>query len=119
MPLAFDRHHPVGVTENSPAFQRWDRSQGVPTPEGTAEAAVVSRPFGTYPAGRGHPALKRWAIIVCPSGTGAEPRLSDGDNSSNPSGIGQECPRSDFGGGAEMRPVFASVLLSGPQTRRC
>ena len=34
MPLAFDRHHPVGVTENSPAFQRWDRSQGVPTPEG-------------------------------------------------------------------------------------
>ena len=29
-----------------------------------------SRPFGTYPAGRAHPALKRWAILVCPSGTG-------------------------------------------------
>src|ERR1035441_6429930 len=62
--------HPVGMTENSPAFQRWDRGQQLPSPEGTAENHCPSRPFGTYPAGRAHPALKRWAILVCPSGTG-------------------------------------------------
>ena len=43
-----------------------------------AEVVVFSRPFGTYLAGRAHPALKRWAILGCPSGTGGEPRLSKG-----------------------------------------
>ena len=85
MPLAFERHHPEGMTENSPAVRRWERSQGAPSPEGTAETTVVSRPFETYPGGRADPALKRWAILVCPSGTGAEPRFSDGGYSSNPS----------------------------------
>src|SRR5450759_1369654 len=37
MPLGFQRRHPGGMAENSPAFQRWDRGQGVPSPEGTAE----------------------------------------------------------------------------------
>src|ERR1035441_4935967 len=81
--------HPVGMTENSPAFQRWDRGQQLPSPEGTAENHCPSRPFGTYPAGRAHPALKRWAILVCPSGTGAEPLFSDGGNHLNASGIGR------------------------------
>ena len=89
MPLAFDRHHPVGMPENSPAFQRWDRGQQLPSPEGTVENRCPSRPFGTYSARHAHPALKRWAILVCPSGTGAEPPLSDGGYRSNPSGIGR------------------------------
>src|ERR1039457_2242384 len=88
-PLAFERHYPAGMNENSPAFQRWDRCQGVLSPEGTAEPAAVRRPFGTYPGGRAHPALKRWATFVCPSGTGAESHLSDAGYSSNPIGIGR------------------------------
>ena len=69
MTLAFHRHHPGGMDENSPAFQRWDPGQKVPSPEGTAENRYASRPFGTYPVGCAHPALKRWAIFMCPSGT--------------------------------------------------
>ena len=45
---------PGGTPENSPAFQRWDRSPSVPSPEGTAEAAVLNRPVGTYRASRAH-----------------------------------------------------------------
>ena len=44
MPLAFQRRYPGGMAENSPAFQRWDRGLGVPSPEGTAELVVLSRP---------------------------------------------------------------------------
>jgi len=57
------------MPENSPAFQRWDRGLGVPSPEGTAENHKLSRPFGTQPSIRPHPALKRWAILFCPAGT--------------------------------------------------
>src|ERR1035441_10324703 len=70
MSLAFDRHRPAGMPENSPAFQRWGRGQQLPSPKGTAEDHCPSRPFGTYPAGHAHP-----AILVCPSGTGTEPLL--------------------------------------------
>ena len=90
MALGFDQHHPGGMSENSPAFQRWDRSQRTSSPAGTAEAAVVSRPFGTSPGGRAHPALKRWAILICPSGTGAAPRLPNAAYHSNPSDIGRD-----------------------------
>jgi len=31
------------MAENSPAFQRWDRGPGVPSPEGTAELVALSR----------------------------------------------------------------------------
>ena len=61
-------YHPEGMVENSPAFQRWERSQRVTSPEGTAEEHL-SRPFGTHRAGGPIPALKRWAILVRPSGT--------------------------------------------------
>jgi hypothetical protein len=69
MPLVFDRHHPVGMIGNSPAFQRWERSQNELSPEGTAVNRCLDPPCGTYPEGHAHPALKRWAILVCPSRT--------------------------------------------------
>ena len=31
--------------------------------------AEFSRPFGTYATSNLNPTLKRWAILVCPSGT--------------------------------------------------
>jgi hypothetical protein len=65
----FDPAHPGGMGENSPAFQRWDLGLIASSPEGTAESAIVGRPFGTYTSGRSYPALKRWAILGCPSGT--------------------------------------------------
>ena len=43
--------------------------------------------------GRWFPTLKRWAIIGCPSGTKTCPDLAYSVGA-NPSGIGQECPRS-------------------------
>ena len=56
--------------------QRFNAGKGVPgesSPEGTVEwaerAVELSRPFGTNPRGHAHPALKRWAILACPSGT--------------------------------------------------
>ena len=108
MALGFDQHHPGGMPENSPAFQRWDRSQRTSSPAGTAEAAVVSRPCGTSPGGRAHPALKRWAILICPSGTGAAPRLPNIAYHSNPSGIGRDAraalpPALHQGAGAECQ----------------
>ncbi len=38
MPLGFGWLHPAGLDENSPALQRWDRSQTCPSPGGTADA---------------------------------------------------------------------------------
>ncbi len=87
MPLGFQRRHPGGMADNSPAFQRRDRGSGVPSPEGTAENHKFSRPFGTQPSIRPHPALKRWAIVTCPAGTKTRPR--SGPYSSNPSDVGQ------------------------------
>src|SRR5258708_37353965 len=40
MALGFEVHHPGGMVENSPAFQRWDCGQTFPSPEGTADAAA-------------------------------------------------------------------------------
>src|SRR5258706_15990164 len=40
-------HHPGGMAENSPAFQRRDFRERVSSPEGTAETDGVGRPFGT------------------------------------------------------------------------
>ena len=88
MPPGFDHRHPGGMIENSPAFQRWDRSQRVLSPEGTAEDRSLSRPFGTCRTNRPHPALKRWAIFACPFGTGAKTRLPGRALGSIPSGVG-------------------------------
>ena len=89
MPLGFQCRHPGGMAENSPAFQRWDRGPGVSSPEGTAENRQLSRPCGTQPSIRPHPALKRRAIFKRPSGTKTRPPC--GTYSSNPSGIGHSC----------------------------
>ncbi len=61
---------PEGQGENSPAFQRRDRKQRAPSPEGTTERTatpVLSRPFGTDRSANGSPALKRRAILIHPS----------------------------------------------------
>src|SRR5450759_2735103 len=87
-PGAFQRCHPGGMVENSPAFQRWDRDLGVPSPEGTTENHKLIRPFGTQPSIRPYPALKRRAIFKSPSGTKTRPPC--GPYSSNPSGSGQD-----------------------------
>ena len=89
MPLGFGRLHPGGMFENSPAFQRWDDCRTTLSPEGTAEPKKphFSRPSGTYFFTRPHPALKRWAILGCPSGTGTE------NGCSNPRGIEHSCPQ--------------------------
>src|SRR5437899_5090471 len=69
MPLGFEPHHPGGMVENSPAFQRRDSGEQASSPAGTAEIERLSRPSGTYPSGTANPALNRRAIIVGPSGT--------------------------------------------------
>ena len=126
MPLAFARHHPAGITENSPAFQRWVRAAHTTSPAGTAENRCLSRPFGTGHASATVPALKRWAILICPSGTGAEPSFSDSGHRSNPSGIGRdarptswraagETPAPLLGGSwawVRAHTAFASSMLS-------
>jgi hypothetical protein len=75
IPPESERLHPEGMAENSPAFQRWDRGQSAPSPEGTAELAALNRPSGTNPCSCAYPALKRWAILICPFGTGAGSRF--------------------------------------------
>ena len=59
-----------GTSENSPAYQSWDRCGQAPSREATAELAPrFSRPCGTPSVVRPNPALKRWAIVKSPSGT--------------------------------------------------
>ena len=63
--------HPGGMPENSPAFQRRDSRDLVPSPKGTAETSRV-RP--ARPSRRAlNPAFKRRAIIVFPSNTKTAP----------------------------------------------
>ena len=88
MPLGFEQFHPGGMIENSPAFQRWDDGKRALSPEGTAEDHRLSRPFGTNPRDRAHPALKRWAILICPFGTGADECHAEIANHSKCGGIG-------------------------------
>src|SRR6185295_19112364 len=60
---------PGGTIENSPALQRRVHDQSGSSPEGTADAGLsLSRPFGTRSLARLCPALKRRAILNCPSG---------------------------------------------------
>ena len=59
---------PGGTDENSPAFQRRVCTTVGISPEGTAEAVVFSRPFGTQCRLATIPALKRRAILNHPSG---------------------------------------------------
>jgi prepilin-type N-terminal cleavage/methylation domain-containing protein len=88
MPLGIRDPHPGGMADNSPTFQRWDHDRGEPSPEGTPETYSRQPSLRDSSSGTSNPTLKRWAIIVCPSGTERASSLS------NPSGCGQECPRS-------------------------
>jgi hypothetical protein len=62
------------------------------SPEGTDDNRRVSRPFGTSCRFASVPALKGWAILTCPSGTAAEPRLCIGPSTPSLSDIGGLCP---------------------------
>src|SRR5437867_4020925 len=83
MPVGFCIPNPGGMAENSPAFQRRDQVMRALSPEGTAEPGCLSRPFGTHSFRISNPALKRRAILICPSGT---PGAS---LATNPGGIGR------------------------------
>ena len=71
---------PEGHHDNSPAFKRRETPTIGESPEGTADGRHVmnrawnvqrslGRPFGTWNQFRFNPALKRRAILDCPSGT--------------------------------------------------
>ena len=48
MPLGFASHHPEGMADNSPTFQRWEPTvNGVRVPKGRLTVHAVSRPSGT------------------------------------------------------------------------
>src|SRR6266496_1259919 len=86
------------------------------SPVGTAEGVCgdleLSRPFGTYdPSVSDHPALKRWAIVGCPSGT-AKTRGKRGSTMTNSQPF-----RSP--GNCRQAREFASarVLLPRPTTK--
>jgi hypothetical protein len=66
MPPGFGPAHPGGMSENSPAFQRWGSRSSGSSPEGTAELPVRRPSLGTYGIKRPYPALKHWAIVSCP-----------------------------------------------------
>jgi len=92
MPLGFGSH-PGGMFYNSPTFQRWvDGVDAISSPGGTKDPFVGAAYFA--PGGAwivrdaSTPAINRWAIFGCPCGT------ETSSVASNPSGIGQECPRS-------------------------
>src|ERR1035437_79775 len=92
-PLGYELVHPGGMAENSPAFQRRVCRVGRIGPEGTTQAAGLNRPFGTQRCMATVPALKRWAIVVCPSGTKVKTRLPDAGHPPNPSALGRNrCP---------------------------
>ena len=63
------------MAENSPTFQRRGREfRGARVPKGRLKPCAIRQPSlrDLSDHGRWFPTLKRWAIIVCPSGTVAE-----------------------------------------------
>src|SRR6266436_6585540 len=49
MSRGFAPHHPGGMADNSPTFQRWEPTvNGVQVPKGRLTVHAVSRPFGNY-----------------------------------------------------------------------
>jgi hypothetical protein len=71
MPLGFQtdpRGRPGGTAENSPAFQRWVWTPEGLSPEGTADSAPIQPSLRDLVPQTSFPALKRWAILIHPSG---------------------------------------------------
>src|SRR5262245_14628311 len=59
-----------GMRDNSPAIQGWVSTRNGIGPERTIEGVFgFGRPFGTEIVLVVHPALKRWASLISPSGT--------------------------------------------------
>ena len=97
IPPGFKQPNPEGMVESSPALQRWGCGQWAPSPEGTADTNVFNRPFRTDLCDGLNPALKRRAILVCPSGTRAEPQPYHAIASASPGSAGfQACRIADF-----------------------
>ena len=45
MPLGFEPHHPGGMAENSPTFQRWGREfSGAQVPKGRLKPCAIRQP---------------------------------------------------------------------------
>ncbi len=102
-PVAHCGDGPGGTCEHIPAFQRWVWELSRASPAGTAESGRTefSRPFGTSLAAHRHPALKRWAILECPSGTPFN-RARRASGTSTPTGLGNTPAR-----GLLHRPVLS------------
>src|SRR5439155_12244295 len=75
-----ERFVPKGHCDNSPAFQRWGpRPSGGKSRRDDRVTAINQRcrnepsfvPPGLMSLARPNPAMNRWAIAVCPCGTGA------------------------------------------------
>jgi hypothetical protein len=70
---------PGGTFENSPTLQRWDRRPKGESPEGTAEECYSIQPslrdLKVYTL---YPTLKRWAIVMYPSGMEKEVLMISG-----------------------------------------
>jgi hypothetical protein len=101
------------MAENSPTFQRWGREcRGAQVPKGRLKPCAIRQPSlrDLSDHGRWFPTLKRWAIIECPSGTKTCPGLAYFVGA-NPSGIGQECPRSD--GVSRALPHHDCIIVVG------
>jgi hypothetical protein len=62
---------PEGWSRLAQRFNAGISVREVLVPKGRLMRTLVSRPFGTCPTPRPLPALKRWAIVGRPSGTGS------------------------------------------------
>ena len=114
MPRGIDHHHhPGGVADNSPTFQRWGCAfRGAQVPKGRLKSGAIRQPSlrDLSDCGGGFPTLKRWAIIVCPSrtmiwlGFARElwVRFCEASLGANPGGMGHFHP----GGMADNSPTF-------------
>src|SRR3989442_11744950 len=104
MPLGFRQHHPGGMADNSPTFQRWDHENREPSPEGTAEIDSTQPSLRDSSFQTSNPTLKRWAIIVCPFGTDTACALS------NPLALD---------GLSALRVELGVPALAGPSHKNC
>jgi hypothetical protein len=107
---------PKGWSRLAQRFNAGISVHEVQVPKGRLKCNRVSRPFGTCATLRPHPALKRWAIVGRPSGTGSG-RLSQilVASGSNPAAhtISRKGGRSVKGAGLEMgRDALAKLTIT-------
>src|SRR5258706_5942345 len=113
--VAFCAHGPVpeGHLRIAQRFSVGFNGKTALVPKGRLKVSkLYSRPFGTHTARLSTPTLKRWAILRCPSGTRHGVPSTRLVESSNPSGIGQECPRA-----AQTRQQVRPTPVASPIVR--